>query len=162
MKRLFVIRHAKSAHGTQYRSDFERPLNPQGRSDAKRMAGGLMKRVGHLDRILVSSAERTRQTAAFFIDAFQLKSSQLDYIKKLYLPTENDIWTEVRKVEDNCENVAVITHNPAAEDFLQRFRPGTALPTCSIVTMHYEGAHWSDLDPNDVRFISHNYPKHYV
>lgn len=162
MKRLFVIRHAKSAHDAQYRSDFERPLNSRGRSDAKRMAGELLKRIGHLDQILVSSAERTRQTAAFFMDTFQLESSQVDYIKKLYLPMEKDIWTEVRKAGDDCENVAVITHNPAAEDILQRYRPGAALPTCSIVSMDYEGAHWSDLDPNNVRFISHVYPKLYV
>lgn len=162
MKRLFIIRHAKSDHGSQYRSDFERPLNPQGRSDAKKMADELNKRIGHLDQILVSSAERTKQTAAFFIEAFQLKTSRVDLTGKLYLPMEKDIWREVRKIEDDYENVAVITHNPAAEDLLQRYRPGTLLPTCSIVMLDYEGAHWSDLDPNNVRFVSHIYPKLYV
>ncbi|MBY5959036.1 histidine phosphatase family protein [Membranicola marinus] len=158
MKRIFIIRHAKSSHGAEYRSDFERPLNARGRSDARKMAGELVKKVGRLDRILVSSAERTRQTAAFFIDAFELDADQIDFTKDLYLPEERDIWKAIQKLDDDSENTAVITHNPAAEDLLQRFRPGTALPTCSIVTLHYDGIAWKDLHPDEVQFVSHIYP----
>lgn len=161
MKRLFVIRHAKSAHGPQYESDFERPLNKRGHEDAVQMAERLNQVCEKLDCMLVSSAVRTKETAAHFIDALDIDSAQVSYEKSLYLPAEEDIWKEVRKVSEDCNDVAVFTHNPAAEYVLHRFRPGTRLPTCSIIELLYDGQSWNDMDPARLRFVSHKYPKQY-
>ncbi len=161
MKRLFVIRHAKSEHGLQYDTDFERPLNKRGHDDAIQMAEALKQTCEKLDCVLVSSAVRTKETAAHFIEALELDSGQVSYTKALYLPAEEDIWNEVRRISDDCNEVAVFTHNPAAEYVLHRYRPGTRLPTCSIIELHYDGQKWSDIDPSKMRFVSHKYPKLY-
>lgn len=161
MKRLFIIRHAKSDHGPQYGTDFERPLNSRGRKDAHRMATELKKVVNRLDRALISSAQRTRQTAARFIETFGMENSGFTYHDALYLPQEGDIWKTVRAVENDPEIVAVFTHNPAAEILFHRYHPGVKLPTCSIIELHFDGDRWSDVGPENVRFISHKYPKMY-
>jgi len=162
MKSLFVIRHAKSAYGPQYDTDFERPLNKRGHRDAIRMAEELKRTCERLDYMLVSSAQRTKETAAHFIEAYEPDAPQVSYTKTLYLPDEEDIWSEVRSAPDDSNDIAVVTHNPATEDLLQRFRPGTRAPTCSIIELHYNGDRWNDIDPSKVRFVSHKYPKLYV
>lgn len=162
MKRLLIIRHAKSDHGPQYKTDFERPLNSRGRKDAAKMARELAKYLKRLDGIWVSSARRTMETAAYFVDEFDLTDEQVVYTRDLYLPSEGKIWEEARKLDPKCENVAVFTHNFAAEDLLNRFRSDTKCPTCSIIELHFDQKNWINIKPSDVRFISHKYPKLYV
>lgn len=162
MKRLWIIRHAKSAHGPQYNSDFERPLNKRGKRDAPLMARELKKATKNLDKLLVSAAERTRETASYFIKEYNIHNRLVDYDDTLYLPDEQDIWTVVSRVDNDLDAIAVFTHNPAVENLLHHFRPGTTAPTCSIIELHYDGDNWGDIGPGDVRFISHKYPKLYV
>lgn len=162
MKRIFIIRHAKSDWGSQYGSDFERPLNSRGRNDARLMAGELQKVVDRLDRVLVSSAKRTRETAVPFIETFDVDDSRITFDRNLYLPAEEDVWAALRRVDDEAEVTVLFTHNPAAEILFHRYHPGVKLPTGSILELHYDGQNWSEVGPENVRFISHRYPKMYA
>lgn len=159
MKRLLIIRHAKSAHGPKYKSDFERPLNTRGRKDAFKMADQLAKSLDKLDCLLVSSAKRTTETASYFIEAFDLAETQVIYSQALYLPEEDKIWELSSKIDPKYNTVGVVTHNFAVEDLLHRFRPDSRCPTCSVVELHFDKDDWSDINPSNVRFVSHKYPK---
>lgn len=77
----FVIlqRHAKSSWENLTQTDFERPLDDRGWQDAKRVGryfadhttmGGVWEQAGAPDLIACSSALRTRQTLAQWIDGF--------------------------------------------------------------------------------------------
>ena len=62
-RRLVMIRHAKSSWANPLQSDFERPLNDRGKTEAPEM-GEKLKELGVLpDLVISSSAKRTRQTA---------------------------------------------------------------------------------------------------
>jgi phosphohistidine phosphatase len=62
MKRLILLRHAKSSWATPGLDDHDRPLNDRGRRDAPRV-GAWLAREGYLpDAALVSTAARTRAT----------------------------------------------------------------------------------------------------
>ena len=58
MKRLYLVRHAKSDWSSIGLADFDRPLNKRGRRDAKSM-GKYLKRVwqGEPDYVLCSTAQ---------------------------------------------------------------------------------------------------------
>lgn len=161
MKRIFIIRHAKSDRGLQYQRDMDRPLNARGRSDARKMAAILKKDIDFLDRMLVSSAKRTTETAQFFIDDFDMDPDLVTYTEQLYLPVVTDIWGELSRVEEEAKQVAVFTHNPAAALLLNQYRPYAKLPTCSILEFRFDGTDWSGLQPGKVHFISHKYPRMY-
>ena len=162
MKRMWIVRHAKSDHGPRYNTDFERPLNKRGNRDAPLMAKEMKKTTDKLDKILVSAAKRTRETATYFINEYNLNKDQVDFEEVLYLPEEEEIWDVVRHINDDIDTVAVFTHNPAVENLLHRYRPGTSAPTCSVIEFHYDGENWYGIDPEKIRFISHTYPKLYV
>ena len=60
-KTLVLVRHSKAAHDAP--TDLERPLTSRGRGLADELARSLSRRIGCLDLLLVSPAERARQTA---------------------------------------------------------------------------------------------------
>jgi len=56
MKKIFLIRHAKSYWGDQSLSDFDRPLNKRGKSDAPFMGKILKEKIVKPDFIISSPA----------------------------------------------------------------------------------------------------------
>ena len=62
VRRLIVMRHAKSSWKDPNLDDHERPLNKRGRGDAPMVADAIFDRGWIPDLILVSSSKRTLQT----------------------------------------------------------------------------------------------------
>ena len=69
MKKLLLLRHAKSSWGAADLTDFERPLNERGRRDAP-LVGEFIREQGlRPDLVISSPAQRTRETIALVIEA---------------------------------------------------------------------------------------------
>lgn len=70
MKRLILMRHAKSSWAEDGQRDHDRPLNERGRRDAPAI-GGWLSRAGWMPgAALVSSARRTQETWALLGPGF--------------------------------------------------------------------------------------------
>lgn len=67
MLTLFLLRHAKSSWTDQNLPDFDRPLAPRGHKAAPRIGAFMADRGFAPDRILCSSAQRTRETLALVL-----------------------------------------------------------------------------------------------
>ena len=63
MKRLIILRHAKSSWADTSLDDWQRPLNDRGRSDAPRVGEWLREHAIVPDLIVTSDAVRARRTA---------------------------------------------------------------------------------------------------
>ena len=61
------MRHAKSDWNGNYSIDFERHLNKRGRKASATMASRLILNNSLPDKVLISSAQRTRETAQIMI-----------------------------------------------------------------------------------------------
>jgi len=66
MKRLYLLRHAKSSWKDLTLSDFDRPLNKRGKRDAPLIAKKLKEKGIRPDIIISSPAKRARKTAKIF------------------------------------------------------------------------------------------------
>ena len=66
MKKIFLIRHAKSSWGEHGLKDIERPLNERGRRDAPMMAKFASKKWEPPGLVMISPAQRAVETAHFF------------------------------------------------------------------------------------------------
>ena len=66
MKTLFLMRHAKSDWSDSAQSDFDRPLNKRGRSDAPRMAALLNSDGGLADSVALVHAVAVEQFFELF------------------------------------------------------------------------------------------------
>lgn len=77
MKRLTLIRHAKSNWNDPDLTDFERPLNGRGRRDAPVMALRLAEAVGAPDLWVSSPALRAITTARLFAEALSVPDTHV-------------------------------------------------------------------------------------
>ena len=75
MKKLFLIRHAKSSWEDFNLDDFDRPLNNRGEKDAPFMGKLLKKKKPKPDLIISSPALRTKLTA-------QIMAKEIGYDEK--------------------------------------------------------------------------------
>jgi len=125
MKRLILMRHAKTEPWSEGIDDFGRALTPLGHSDARRVAEELVLLGWSPERILVSSARRARETCAQA--AAVLTGEKVRPMESLYLTGVRGL-TEAVTHNDAAGTLMVIGHNPGLHDFaLAILREGGAL-----------------------------------
>jgi len=113
MKRLILMRHAKTEAWTHGIDDFARALVPTGHDAAFRMAAMLSEKPWKPDHILVSSARRTRETCKYLSEVFNI--AKVTALEDLYLAGERGI-RDLVSGKDTFETVMVIGHNPGLHD----------------------------------------------
>jgi phosphohistidine phosphatase len=124
MKRLILMRHAKTEPWSEGIDDFGRALTPLGHADAKRMAEELVSLGWSPERILVSSARRARETCSEV--AAVVVGEKVRPMESLYLTGVRGLAEAVTQ-NDGAETLMVIGHNPGLHDFaLSILREGGA------------------------------------
>lgn len=107
MRTLILLRHAKAVRAHEADSDEARGLTPRGRREAA-LAGAAIEDAGLKPALaLVSTAERTRQTAEHGLQNFALKT---EFDDALYHAAPESIW-DAFTVSD-AETVVIVGHNP--------------------------------------------------
>jgi phosphohistidine phosphatase len=152
-KRLTLVRHANAEHESDVR-DFERPLSKKGHGEANEMARRFHERGLVPDRILVSSAVRTRETADIFAKVSGVAPRLLQAEDALYLAEGDQIITMIRGVGPRVMHLMVIGHNPGISAAAISLAPETVqgdLPTCGTVTMNVSCKSWDLIDRRCVR-----------
>lgn len=116
MKRLILLRHAKTEAWYEGVDDHGRALTARGHSDAARV-GAELKRLGWgADVALVSTARRARETWTALAPFFP--GARLDLVEALYLASPAMI--EETLAGSDGERVLVIGHNPGLHDLACR------------------------------------------
>jgi len=143
MKRLILMRHAKTEPWSEGIDDFGRALTPLGHSDARRMAEELVALSWSPERILVSSARRARETCAEV--AAVMTGEKVRPMESLYLTGVRGL-TEAVTQNDAAGTLMVIGHNPGLHDFaLAILREGGAGDHQASLRLH--GNHPSQIIP---------------
>lgn len=107
MRTLILFRHAKAVRPHEAASDEARGLTGRGRREAA-LAGAAMEDAGLTPALaLVSTSERTRQTAAHGLQNFALETRFED---ALYLASPEGIWDAF--AASDAESVVIVGHNP--------------------------------------------------
>jgi phosphohistidine phosphatase len=149
VRRIYLLRHAKSSWGDPSVGDHERPLSPRGERAARDMATHLSRGAVRPGLVLCSSALRARQT----FEALSL-ASEVVYEDGLYGAEANELLARLRQLPESLSSVMMVGHNPATEelaarlsgkggpDLLGRLREG--LPTGALVQLAFQGT-WASL-----------------
>ena len=108
-KRLILIRHAKSGWDDPFADDHERVLTERGRK-ASATIGNWLRRMDYLpDRMLVSDAARTKETAELLFGALGCNASVV--LKPMLCHASPDTILDLI-LHETEETIAVIGHNP--------------------------------------------------
>ena len=160
MKKLFLIRHAKSSWKDKSLADWQRPLNKRGKKDAPKMGKRLAERGAKIDLIVSSPAKRAMSTA-------KKLAKELGYKKKivqnenLYNATEWQMLEVIHSFDFQLERVMLVTHNPGLTDFVNQIsgRRVENIPTCGIVELAFEVESWRDIGKVKPVDFTFDYPK---
>lgn len=149
MKRLLLVRHAKSDWSDAGLRDFDRPLNARGEHDAPRMARFLRERELVPTFLLASPAARTYATARHFAAAFGIAENDIALMESLYDSSADDLLGAVVGLPDLHDVVAVFGHNPAMTTAVSRFADEyvSNVPTCGVACVTSEAESWAGVRP---------------
>ena len=162
MKRLIVVRHAKSDWSLPDQDDWDRPLNPRGQRDAPEMARRLRKRRVRPDLILTSPAVRALTPATILARELKVESSLLRPEERLYLAGPQDLLAVIRELGGSSQQLMVVAHNPGITEFANRLSAGDTIdnmPTCAIFTARFAIADWTDLEWGSGKNAAFDYPR---
>ncbi len=163
MKRVFIIRHAKSDQSF-FGNDFERPLNERGKLDAPTMAMRLLERQGKIDAFVSSPAKRAKKTAELFAETFDISAEDITFISALYHATFEVFYEVIAALPDSLHTVAVFSHNPGITYFVNSLNTKTRvdnMPTSAIFGIEINTTQWSGFAKAKKEFLFLEYPKKY-
>ena len=159
MKKLYIIRHAKSSWKDFSLDDFDRPLNKRGKLNAPFMGKRLRQDDVLPDIILSSPAKRAKKTAMAI-------SKQIGFSKKIIYDEniyEASVYTldKIIKAVDDKENILFLFgHNPSLNMLVENYvNFEQNIPTCGIIFIEFNCNRWEDIDSSNARLISFDYPK---
>jgi phosphohistidine phosphatase len=162
-KKLYVVRHAKSDWSHEGLSDFERPLNERGLSNAPFMADKFAE-AGHLlDYILTSPANRAITTAGYFKRRLGLRDGQWDTERKIYESDATRLLSIINRLDDAHKSVMIVGHNPGLSSLVQLLTgEWVVMSTCSIAEVEIPFDSWSLASEGACNLLSFDFPKRYV
>jgi phosphohistidine phosphatase len=168
MRRLLLLRHAKSDWSVGGQRDIDRALAERGRKVAPLMGDYLARHRLRPDRIVVSSARRTRETCDLILPAFK-DVPPVAFEPRIYEAPPKALLEVVRASAVDAHSLMVIGHNPgiqelasllmaqgdirARQSLLEKF------PTAALAVIDFPIDRWSDIAPHTGRLDRFITPK---
>lgn len=163
MKKITLIRHAKSSWADLSLSDHERPLNKRGLRDAPRMASLLVNNGWAPQLFVCSTAKRAQETASFFLAAFSASKPAFSLNEDLYHASPSTILDVIQSLDDEVDHAVLFGHNPGFTDVSNYFIDNgyiDNLPTCGVVEIvGLEVDKWAGFNEETAKVKEVFYPK---
>ena len=158
MKKLFLVRHAKSSKDDPALPDKERPLNNRGMHDAPKMGNRLAKCDVKVDLVVSSPALRAVTTAELIARELGYKASNIVIDERLYDSSPAELLKVIRELGEKPKRLMLFGHNPEFTDLARRLSNDiTDMPTCAVAEFDFDIKSWSEVgmqEPNKVRLYS--------
>jgi phosphohistidine phosphatase len=169
MKRLAVLRHAKSSWDHAGVDDFDRPLNERGWKAARRMGKELKHRRMSFDLGLASPAARVRETVDGLIEEYGQPTFPIRFEKPIYQADASALLALIRAIPDEVDAALLIGHNPGLERLLAeiskddkhglRDRVADKYPTAALAVVELPVRHWAKVEPGSGTIVNLILPK---
>ena len=170
MKRIVLIRHAKSSWANPDQDDIARPLNQRGRLSATLMAAQLQELDAVPQAIWMSPARRTVETWERMRPVLgNLPARSED---ALYMADPDTMLAVLANTDETAQIVALIGHQPGVSAFARKLSDGkvgttcarafTHFPTAGVAVLTCETERWHDLEFRTCRFEHFSIPKDLV
>lgn len=160
MKRLTLLRHAKSSWDDTVPRDFDRPLNAKGLRAARTMGRHLRDRGMRFDHVVASPAVRVVETLDGVWEGYG-ETLKPVWDRRIYLASCVNLLDVVRETPAEVSDLLMAGHNPGLEDLVLMLVPDRdddplrdsleeKFPTASVAVLEFDGE-WSSLDARGAR-----------
>jgi len=168
MRRLMLLRHAKSDWSAPGTRDQDRLLSARGREAAPKM-GAYMARHGLVpDLIIASPATRVTETLALVLPAFPKQPKTVSDVR-LYETDADEILKVIKEAPRSVHNLLLAGHNPslaelaslliASGDVEARQHLIEKFPTAALAVIDFPLDDWSKIHPKSGRLDRFVLPK---
>lgn len=169
MKRLTLLRHAKSDWDDPVERDFDRPLNRRGEKAALLVGQFARNRKMKFDRLVASPATRVVQTLDTFLDGYG-NPLEPHWDRRIYLASVATLMDVIRDLPDTANNVIMAGHNPGLEELILELVPDDGasplredvevkFPTASLAVMDLAIDHWAEVRQDTATLVSFTRPR---
>ncbi|EKE09670.1 MAG: Phosphoglycerate mutase family protein [uncultured bacterium] len=150
MKALFLLRHTHAEERGTTISDYDRPLEERGLTEALDVANYIKSKNLSFDFVMCSSSLRTQQTLEPLRSV--IGTTDIEISENFYNSTEEKILKNLQAISDRWNKVLYIGHNPGVaftafkltktfpKTLMEGVTPGT------LIGFHLPIDHWKDLD----------------
>lgn len=169
MKRLTLLRHAKSDWDDPVERDFDRPLNRRGEKAALLIGQYARDRQMQFDHLVASPAVRVVQTLDTFLEGY---GQPLDphWDRRIYLASVATLLDVLRDLPETAGSAILAGHNPGLEELILELVPDDGasplredvevkLPTASLAVLDLAIDAWADVAPNAGTLVSFTRPR---
>lgn len=162
MKRLIILRHAKSDWGKEGLRDIDRHLNNRGYDDAYAQSVWLKSHQDSPLHILSSTATRALSTAMIFAKELKVEKPEFMLEPSIYeagLPTLREI---IAQQNTKINSLLFVGHNPGLTELCNALSQDLFfdnLPTCGLVAFESESKTWAGLTEGKWPVKFYKYPK---
>ena len=148
MKKIHLIRHAKSSWDNGFLADIDRPLNKRGTRTCHFMAQHIYDAGCCFDSVFCSPAVRAQSTIELISQC--LTEIDLDWQteNELYTFNSEHLITWLRGVDESIAELLIIGHNPALTDLCNELSNSnvTNIPTCGYAQLVTDEVFlWNDI-----------------
>lgn len=154
MRRLLLLRHAKSDWGDPGLDDRARPLNARGRAAAAAMGRALATMDHGLDLVLASPAVRVRETLGLLQQAMGALLPVRE-VPMLYGAASDELLALVQGCDPALRSLMLVGHNPGLHRLAASLTDGdimagrtdlsAKLPTGALAWIEFDVDAWRDV-----------------
>ncbi|MEZ5691112.1 MAG: histidine phosphatase family protein [Rickettsiales bacterium] len=166
-KRLIILRHGQAVNAGFNEHDHSRELTSRGIKEATEMGELLASGDFIPDKVICSTAQRTRMTFDNIEKALS-EPLNVDYLPQIYNASEHEIFNQIVTITDDIKTLMLIGHNPAlyqisltlAKDGDKTMHDNlhTGFPTCSLAIIEFNGK-WQDIMLSRSKILLFSTPK---
>jgi phosphohistidine phosphatase len=161
VKRLSVLRHAKSSWEEPNLDDFDRPLNERGWKAARRIGRELKQRKIAVDFCLASPAARVRETLDGLAQGYGDFSFEVRFEPRIYEASVETLLELVRVIPDDVEKPLLVGHNPGLHELVLRLTSGGELrrrleakfPTAAFAMIDLHAKRWAEVTAGQGKIV---------
>ncbi len=164
MKRLYLVRHAKSSWKDATLEDFDRPLNKRGQRDAPFMGKRLKFYKVSPDLIMSSPAKRAAKTAKVIAEEIGFPKKQIVYEDAIYEAGVKSLLRVIREINDSASQVLLFGHNPGLTMLAEYLSDAVIdnIPTCGVFCLDFNVTSWENVEEGKGTIVFFDYPKKHL
>lgn len=154
MRRLLLLRHAKSDRTRPGGHDHDRVLSARGREDAPKLGAFMVRHALIPERAIVSTARRARETWDLVASAIA-KSPSADFDERIYEAAPQAILKVVKECDSKVHTLLIVGHNPGLQELASllvasgnleaRQQLNEKFPTAGLAVIDFALDDWSRL-----------------
>lgn len=168
MKRIVLIRHAKSSWQDDAQDDLDRPLNERGRKAISDIARWLKEYKVKPDFVWLSPATRCQETWHHLRKEWDTTIKATQH-RALYMADPKTMLEVLKLTSDDIDTVALVGHQPGISAATRKLADGketktlaraySKFPTAAVAVLETPVQQWADLDFKSARFQKFIVPK---